>query len=86
MRGVAVLLSLPVFAGLSLWYTETKGPFKNWTQVVDWETDGDLDIIVSHTRWEDVDLSWAGIGRWINQGDGTFDHVRDRSLAPALTR
>ncbi len=75
---LALLLSFPVYAGLSLGYTETKGPFKNWTQVVDWETDGDLDVIISHTRWEDIDLSWAGIGMWINQGDGTFELIRDR--------
>jgi hypothetical protein len=47
-------------------------------QVVDLEGDGDLDVIVSHTRWEDVDISWAGIGLWVNQGDGTFELVRDR--------
>ncbi len=75
---LAVLSSLPVYASVNLWYYETKGPFKNWTQVVDWEADGDLDVIVSHTRWEDVDLSWAGVGRWVNQGDGTFELVRDR--------
>ena len=74
----AALLSLPVYAGASLGYTETKGPFKNWTQVVDWEADGDLDVIVSHTRWEEQDLSWAGIGIWVNQGDGTFELLRDR--------
>jgi hypothetical protein len=75
---LVVLLSLPLYAGLSLWYSETKGPFKNWTQVVDWEGDGDRDVIISHTRWEQVGISWAGIGSWINQGDGTFDLVRDR--------
>jgi hypothetical protein len=40
--------------------------------------DCDLDVIVNHTRWEETDLSWAGIGLWVNQGDGTFDLVRDR--------
>ena len=74
---LAVLLSLAVLASLSLWYTETKGPFKNWTQVVDLEGDGDLDVIVSHTRWEGIDISWAGIGRWINQGNGKFELVRE---------
>ena len=54
---LAVVLSLPIYASVSLWYPETKGPFKNWTQIVDWEADGDLDVIVSHTRWEEVDLS-----------------------------
>ena len=54
---LAVLLSLPVCASVGLWYTETKGPFKNWTQVVDLEGEGDLDVIVSHTRWEGVDIS-----------------------------
>ncbi|MGD1996135.1 MAG: VCBS repeat-containing protein [Anaerolineae bacterium] len=73
----AVLLSLPICAGVSLWYTETKGPFKNWTQVVDLERDGDLDVVISHTRWEGVDISWAGIGRWINQGDGQFELIRE---------
>lgn len=70
---LTVLLSLPAYACFSLWYSETKGPFKNWTQVVDLEGDGDLDVIVSHTRWEGVDISWAGIGTWINQGDGKFE-------------
>lgn len=75
---LALTFSIPVYAGASLRYTESKGPFKNWMQVVDWEGDGDLDVIVSHTRWEDIDLSWAGIGRWVNQGDGAFELVRDR--------
>jgi hypothetical protein len=73
---LVVVLSFPIYAGASLWYTETKGPFKNWTQVVDLEGDGDLDVIISHTRWEGVDISWAGIGRWINQGNGKFELVR----------
>jgi hypothetical protein len=75
---VAVLFSLLICASISVWYTETKGPFKNWTQVVDLEGDGDLDVVVSHTRWEGVDISWAGIGRWINNGHGKFELVRDR--------
>jgi hypothetical protein len=70
--------AFPVYAVASLGYTETKGPFKNWMQVVDLETDGDLDVIVSHTRWEDVDGSWAGIGQWLNRGGGTFELLRDR--------
>jgi hypothetical protein len=74
----ALVCALPVYAVASLGYTETKGPFKNWMQVVDLEADGDLDVLVSHTRWEDVDLSWAGIGQWVNQGDGTFELLRDR--------
>ncbi len=74
---LVTLLGLPVYAGFSLAYSETKGPFKNWTQVVDLEGDGDLDVIVSHTRWEAVDISWAGIGRWVNQGDGTFKLLRE---------
>ena len=73
----AVLLSLPICASVQLHYWETKGPFKNWTQVVDLEGDGDLDVVVSHTRWEAVDISWAGIGRWINQGDGQFELIRE---------
>jgi len=74
---LAVLFSLPIYASVSLLYTETKGPFKNWTQVVDLEGDGDLDVVVSHTRWEGVDISWAGIGRWINQGNGDFELVHE---------
>ena len=75
---LVLILGLPVCAGFSFWFPETKGPYKNWMQVVDWDGDGDLDVIVSHTRWEDVDLSWAGIGIWVNHGDGTFELVRDR--------
>lgn len=74
---LAVLFCAPVYAGLSLWYSETKGPFKNWTQVVDLEGDGDLDVVVSHTRWEGLDISWAGVGRWINDGNGEFELVRE---------
>ena len=74
-----VLLSFPAYIGISLGYTESKGPFKNGTQVVDWDADGDLDVIVSHTRWEQVDTSWAGVGIWDNQGDGTFKLLRDRA-------
>jgi len=75
---LAAVLSLPLYAAANLWYYETKGPFKNWTQVVDLEGDGDRDVIVSHTRWEDLDISWAGIGIWLNQGNGAFKLTRDR--------
>lgn len=75
---LALFFALPIYASVSLAYAEWKGPFKNWMQVVDWEGDGDLDIIVSHTRWEDVSISWAGIGIWVNQGHGTFELLRDR--------
>ncbi len=72
---VAVVASLPAYFCAGLWYSETKGPFKNLTQVVDLDEDGDLDIVISHTRWEAVDLSWPGVGLWINQGRGKFEHV-----------
>jgi hypothetical protein len=69
---LVAMVGLAAVPGVSLWYSETKGPFKNLTQVVDLEGDGDLDILISHTRWEAVDISWAGVGRWINQGQGEF--------------
>jgi hypothetical protein len=72
---VVILVGIPVVASVSLWYSETKGPFKNLTQVVDLEGDGDLDIVISHTRWEAEDIAWAGVGRWINQGQGEFELV-----------
>lgn len=74
---LVMLVGLPALPAASLWYSETQGPFKNSTQVVDLEGDGDLDVVVSHTRWEAVDISWAGIGRWINQGEGQFELLRD---------
>lgn len=73
---LATMLCLVAFGSVS--NPETTGPFKNRTQVVDWQGDGDLDVIVSHTRWERVDISWAGVGIWINQGDGAFELYRDR--------
>lgn len=79
---LAAVLCLLVYAGASVAYSESKGPFKNWMQVVDWEADGDLDVIVSHTRWEAVDISWAGIGLWLNQGDRSFQLIRDRGTGP----
>ena len=79
VAGILLALCSPLlYPVVSLWYGETKGPFRNWMQVVDLEADGDLDVIVSHTRWEEVDLSWAGIGLWINQGNRKFELVRDR--------
>lgn len=81
VAGILILVcSFPAYVAGSIGYTETKGPFKNWTQVVDLDEDDDLDVIVSHTRWEDVDISWAGVGRWINQGDCTFELVRDEAM------
>ena len=77
-----ILLGLPAVFGVNLAYFESKGPFKNWTQVVDLEGDGDLDVIVSHTRWEEDDISWAGIGRWMNQGDGRFELIRAPDADP----
>jgi hypothetical protein len=79
---LAVLLSCPIHAGLNLWYWETKGPFKNWLEAVDLEGDGDLDAIVSHTRWEGVDISWAGVGKWVNQSDGRFELLRAEAAQP----
>ena len=78
----AVLLSVPAYFSLSLRYWESKGPFKNWMEVVDLEGDGDLDVIVSHTRWEQVDISWAGVGKWVNQSDGTFELLRAEEAQP----
>lgn len=77
---LGLILSFPVYVGASLGYSETKGPFKNWMQVVDLEGDGDLDVLVSHTRWEAKDLSWAGIGQWINQGDGKFQLLHEEGV------
>jgi hypothetical protein len=74
---LVALLIFPAYVGVSLGYTDTKGPFKDWLQVVDWEGDGDLDLIVSHTRWEQVSESWAGVGIWLNQGAGKFELRRD---------
>ncbi len=76
----AIVLSIPVYTVVSLFYSETKGPFKNWMQAVDLDQDGDLDVIVSHTRWEAVDTSWAGVGRWMNQGDDTFQLIQDLGI------
>lgn len=79
--GVFVLvLGLPSYVSSSLAYSETKGPFKNWMKVADINGDGNLDILVSHTRWEEVDISWAGVGRWINNGNGRFELIQDEQM------
>lgn len=62
------------------YYSDTKGPFKNSMQTVDLDGDGDLDVLVSHTRWETVDISWAGVGRWINHGHGMFKLLEDDQM------
>jgi hypothetical protein len=68
--GLAVLgLYLCFFTVL---YSEWKGPHRSITDVADLDGDGDLDVIVGHTRWESADISWAGITLWINQGGEQF--------------
>lgn len=67
-----ILLGIAFYPVFSLGYSESKGPFKNWAQAADLNGDGRLDVVISHTRWEDTALSWAGVGRWINQGGGAF--------------
>ena len=60
---LALVLELPVAASVNLWYAGTKGPYKNLTEVVDLEGDGDLDAL------------WAGMRRaqvWWNDGQGGF--------------
>lgn len=84
-RMFAWLIGLVTFALLlgapaCLYYSETKGPFKNSMQTVDLDRDGDLDVLVSHTRWETVDISWAGVGRWINHGHGMFKLLEDEQM------
>ncbi len=73
---LACVLYLPVWWSDGVWYDESKGPFKNWTQTVDLEGDGGLDVIISHNRWEHADVEWAGIFTWINQGNGKFKLLR----------
>lgn len=77
---VLALLVLPVFGFISLWYSEEKGSYKNGIEVVDLDGDGDLDVLISHTRWEDVGISWAGVGRWINHGNGKFELIQDKQM------
>lgn len=68
-----VVLILHLGAGFfTVLYSEWKGPHRSITDVADLDGDGDLDVIVGHTRWESADISWAGIILWINQGGGQF--------------
>ena len=41
------LLGEPLYASINLGYTETKGPFKNRTQVVDIDVDGGSNVLVA---------------------------------------
>jgi hypothetical protein len=73
--GLVVLilaLCVPMCRSAILWYSEWNGPHRSITDVADLDGDGDLDVIVGHTRWEAMDISWAGIILWINQGGGQF--------------
>lgn len=68
-----VVLVLYLGAGFfTVLYSEWKGPHRSITDVADLDGDGDLDVIVEHTRWESADASWTGIILWINQGGGQF--------------
>jgi hypothetical protein len=46
--------------------------FRSITTVADLDGDGDLDVIVGRTRWEDWSCSWAGVKLWMNEGRGQF--------------
>jgi len=67
-----VLVILCMALGAYISYPEWKGPHRSITGVADLDGDGDLDVVVGHTRWEAVSNSWAGILLWINQGGGKF--------------
>jgi hypothetical protein len=71
---LALLVPVALICGFAvdLAYSETKGPYRIITDVADLDSDGDLDVILGRTRWEAVDISWAGIALWINQGGGQF--------------
>ena len=60
---LALVLALPVAASVNLWYSETKGPHKNLTDVVDLEGDGDLDALLAGMRRAQV---------WWNDGQAGF--------------
>lgn len=64
-----LLCVVPIF---SLWYSETKGPYRGITDVADLDGDGNLDVILGNTRWESESGSWGGISLWFNQGGGRF--------------
>lgn len=49
-----------------------RGKYRHVTSVTDLDSDGDLDIIHGHTRWEDPSSSFAGVTLWINQGTWGF--------------
>jgi hypothetical protein len=70
--GLVVLVLYPCAGIITMMYSEWKGPHRSITDVADLDGDGDLDVIVGHTRWESADISWAGITLLINQGDGRF--------------
>ncbi len=54
------------------WYTESYNTYRRLTTVADVDNDGDLDVILTGTRWEGVATSFAGAVIWLNQGDGKF--------------
>lgn len=71
------LVALVLYLGavfFTVLYSEWKGSHRSISDVADLDGDGDLDVIVGHTRWESADISWAGIALWINQGGGQFTH------------
>ena len=43
---VLVFVCLPAYGSYNLFYAESKGPFKDWAQVVDINGDGRLDALV----------------------------------------
>jgi len=67
--GVLGLVVLVLYCQMSL---EWLGTYRHTTTLADLDGDGDLDVIVGQTRWENEDTSFAGITLWLNQGGGQF--------------
>jgi hypothetical protein len=51
---------------------ERLGTYRSITALADLDDDGDSDVILGQTRWENEDTSFAKISIWLNQGSGQF--------------
>lgn len=72
---ILALIGVLGFIFLTSGYTislDQFGIYRNTATPADLDMDGDLDVILGQTRWENEDTSFARISLWFNQGGGQF--------------
>ncbi len=69
---LCLLVGLPSLGAFWLLSFDNWGTFRNTTNLVDVDNDGDLDMLLHNVRQEAEFTAFGGAGLWINDGEGGF--------------